>query len=73
MQKTPIKLLDVVAVLEDKPDAGLVSGQVGTVVEVHSPDAFEVEFLDANGRTIALAELRRDELLVLRNEPAVAA
>ena len=73
MQNTPIKLLDVVAVLEDKPEAGLVSGQVGTVVEVHSPDAFEVEFLDANGRTIALAELRRDELLVLRNEPAVAA
>ena len=73
MQKSPIKLLDVVAVLEDKPDAGLVSGQVGTVVEVHAPDAFEVEFLDANGRTIALAELRRDELLVLRNEPAVAA
>ncbi len=73
MQNTPIKLLDVVAVLEDKPEAGLVSGQVGTVVEVHSPDAFEVEFLDANGRTIALAELRRDELLVLRNEPVVAA
>ena len=73
MRNTPIKLLDVVAVLEDKPDAGLVSGQVGTVVEVHSPEAFDVEFLDANGRTIALTELRRDELLVLRNEPALTA
>lgn len=72
MQKTPIKLLDLVAVLEDKPEAGLVSGQVGTVVEVHSPDALEVEFLDATGRTIALVELRRGEVLVLRGEPAVA-
>lgn len=73
MQNTPIKLLDVVAVLDDKPEEGIISGQVGTVVEVHSPDAFEVEFLDANGRTIALAELRRNELLVLRNEPALTA
>lgn len=56
MQNTPIKLLDVVALLEDKPDAGFVSGQVGTVVEVHSPEAFDVEFLDANGRTIAVTE-----------------
>jgi hypothetical protein len=73
VQNTPIKLLDVVAVLDDKPEEGIISGQVGTVVEVHSPDAFEVEFLDANGRTIALAELRRNELLVLRNEPALTA
>ncbi|MBI4658171.1 MAG: DUF4926 domain-containing protein [Verrucomicrobia bacterium] len=68
-----MKLLDVVALLEDKPKEGLVSGQVGTVVEVHSPNAFEVEFLDANGRTVALAELRRNELLVLRNESALTA
>ena len=73
MQKTPIKLLDVVALLEDQPEGGLVSGQVGTVVEVHSPEAFDVEFLDANGQTIAVTELRRKELLVLRNEPALTA
>ena len=73
MQDTPVKLLDVVALLEDKPAEGLVSGQVGKVVEVHSPGAFDVEFLDVNGRTIALAELRRNELLVLRNEPALTA
>jgi hypothetical protein len=69
MQNAPVKLLDVVALLEDKPAAGLVSGQVGTVVEVHSPEAFEVEFLNANGKTIAVTELHRHELLLLRNEP----
>ncbi len=72
MKIRPVKLLDVVALLDDKPAEGLVSGQVGTVVEVLAPDVFEVEFLDANGRTIALGEFRRDELLLLRHEAAMA-
>ena len=69
----PVKLLDVVALLEDKPDQGLVAGQVGTVVEVHTPDAFDVEFLDANGKTVAVTELSRAVLLVLKHEAAVSA
>jgi len=73
MQNTPVKLLDVVALLGDKPEEGLVAGQVGTVVEVVAPGVFEVEFLDSNGRTVGLAELRREELLALKHEAAVAA
>jgi hypothetical protein len=73
VQNAPVKLLDVVALLEDKPSEGLVAGQVGTVVEVFAPDVFEVEFLDANGKTVALTELNRSELLVLKHEAAVAA
>ena len=73
MQKTPVKTLDVVALLEDKPSAGLVAGQVGTVVEVLASGVFEVEFLDSDGRTVAVCELKRSELLVLRHEPALAA
>jgi hypothetical protein len=65
------KLLDVVALLEDRPQDGLASGQMGTIVEVHSPDAFEVEFLDSQGRTVALVTLKRSEVLVLRHEPVV--
>ncbi|MBI3735177.1 DUF4926 domain-containing protein [Candidatus Sumerlaeota bacterium] len=72
MQTTPAKLLDVVALLDDKPSEGLVAGQVGTIVEIHSPGVFEVEFLDSDGRTIALAELRREELLVLKHELVAA-
>ena len=72
MKIRPIKLLDVVALLDDKPAEGLVSGQVGTVVEALTPDVFEVEFLDANGRTIALGEFRRNELLLLRHEAVMA-
>ena len=73
MQNAPVKLSDVVALLVDKPEEGLGVGQVGTVVEVLAPDAYEVEFLDSKGETIALTELKRSEVLVLKHEPAVAA
>lgn len=72
MQTTPVKLLDVVALLEDKPTEGLVAGQVGTAVELLAPGVFEVEFLNAEGKTVALTEVKRSEFLVLRHEPAVA-
>ena len=72
MQTTPVKVLDVVALLEDKPTEGLVAGQVGTVVELLAPGVFEVEFLNSEGKTVALIELKRSEFLVLRHEPAVA-
>jgi len=54
MPNTPLKLLDVVALLVDKPEERLVTGQVGTVVELLSPDVHEVEFLDSKGHTIAV-------------------
>jgi len=72
VQNAPVKLLDVVALLDDKPAEGLAAGQVGTVVELLAPGVFEVEFLDSNGKTVALSELKRAELLVLKHE-AVAA
>jgi hypothetical protein len=73
MPNTPLKLLDVVALLVDKPEERLVAGQVGTVVELLSPDVYEVEFLDSKGRTIAVTELKRAELLLLQHEPMMAA
>ena len=51
MPQTPLKTLDVVALLVDKPEDQLVTGQVGTVVEVLAPDVYEVEFLDSKGVT----------------------
>jgi hypothetical protein len=41
VQNGPVKLLDVIALLEERSQQGLVSGQVGTVVEVHGSDGFE--------------------------------
>ena len=63
-----IKLLDVVALLEDLPTQDLRRGQVGTVVESLAPGVFEVEFSDNQGRTYATLALRADQLIVLHHE-----
>jgi hypothetical protein len=63
--ETSIRLLDVVALTTDLPEKGLVRGQVGTVVEILSPDVCEVEFSDDDGRTYAQAALEGHQLMVL--------
>ena len=50
---TGVEIHAVVALLEDLPEADLVRGQVGTVVESWAPGVYEVEFADDNGRTYA--------------------
>ncbi|HXL21656.1 MAG TPA: DUF4926 domain-containing protein [Candidatus Dormibacteraeota bacterium] len=67
------KLLDVVALLEDLPARGLIRGQVGTVVEILGPDAFEVEFADDDGRTHASLGLKSSQLLILHHKVHTAA
>lgn len=67
---TEIRLLDVVALIEDIPDRGLQRGQVGTVVESLGPGVFEVEFVDNDGRTYAMLPLKSSQLLVLHYQPA---
>jgi hypothetical protein len=64
-----MKLLDVVALLENIPNSGLCKGQVGTIVEVYEPDVFEVEFCDLKGRTYALKTLTENDLLLLHYTP----
>ena len=66
-----IKLLDVVALLEDVPSEGLSRGEVGTVVEVFAgkpdlPGTLLVEFSDRNGESYAFAPLRPQQLVKLR-------
>ena len=62
------KLLDLVAVVNQPSEADVQVGDVGTVVELLPPDGLEVEFLDRDGRTRALATLNFDEVLVLNRE-----
>lgn len=63
---------DVVALLEDLPQQGLLRGQVGTVVDVFD-GAVEVEFSDDEGRTYAELSLTPAQLLVLHHRPKCAA
>lgn len=67
------KTLDPVVLLVDVPAQGLLCGQVGTVVEDFRNGAYEVEFVDDQGRTYALATLRAEHLIVLRYRPAKVA
>ena len=65
-----IKLLDVVALLEDVPAEGLRRGEVGTVVEVLSeqavlPKAYLIEFSGDDGAAYAFAALRPEQLIKL--------
>ncbi len=61
-------LLDMVAVLAASADAAVEVGDVGTVVELLTPDAVEVEFLSRDGRTRAVATLPVTDVLVLNRQ-----
>lgn len=73
METRPIQPFDTVALLNAAPEDHLAAGQVGAVVEVYSPDDFEVEFVDLQGRTLGLRTCRRGELLLLKHEALAAA
>jgi len=70
MTEGSIELLDVVALTVDLPERNLQRGQVGTVVEQLGDSAFEIEFTDEDGRTVATAPINADALLPLRYAPA---
>lgn len=55
--------LDLAALTQDLPAVDLRTGDVGTVVFVYEDgDAYEVEFVAANGHTIAVETLRADQI-----------
>ena len=58
-------VLDVVALLVERPVEELARGQVGTVVESLDEGNVLVEFSDDQGRAYAVAPCPRSELLVL--------
>ena len=67
-----MKLLDDVALTEDLPQKGLHRGQVGTIVELPTPQVFEVQFSDLDGKTYATAAVQEKLLIRLLHEPAPA-
>ncbi|MBL7066128.1 MAG: DUF4926 domain-containing protein [Anaerolineae bacterium] len=62
-----LDLLDVIVVTQDFPDHGVYAGEEGTIVEVYTEpvEAYEVEFVQADGRTRALFALHRDQFEVV--------
>lgn len=60
--------LDTVVLLKDHPEAGLKAGDVGAVVQVYVPDALEVEFVTASGRTLTVETLGTGEVRPVRDD-----
>lgn len=58
------KQFEVVALTRDIPEHGLKAGDTGTVLELLTKPhkAYEVEFIDKDGRTIALVALKSEQL-----------
>jgi hypothetical protein len=66
------QILDVVVLDTDLPAEGLKRGDLGAVVDVYSPDAIEVEFVTASGRTQALITLRASDIREVGDDDLVA-
>ena len=58
------QLFDLVSLIADLPAEALAAGAVGAVIHIHDPSeqAYEVEFADDQGRTIAVTSLRPDQV-----------
>lgn len=55
--------LETVALTHDIDEHGLKDGDLGAVVHCYEDgDAFEVEFVDFDGKTIALLTLNREDI-----------
>ena len=68
-----MRLLDVVATLEDLPEVQLAKGQVGTIVDELNEDFVLVEFADLGGVAYAIEPIPVGKLIELRHAPTMAA
>jgi hypothetical protein len=60
---------DVVALIEPWPEQGLDAGVWGTVIAVHPGLAYEVEFTERDGSTLATLSVPQDKLELVWSEP----
>ncbi|MEW5781291.1 MAG: DUF4926 domain-containing protein [Pseudomonadota bacterium] len=68
-----MKQHDVVATVEDMPEAYLAKGQVGTIVEELDGNHVLVEFADVDGVAYAIVPIPSDKLMQLHHRAALAA
>jgi uncharacterized protein DUF4926 len=68
-----LRELDTVVLERNLPDHGLRKGDLGAIVHVYSPDAFDVEFVRGSGDMQALVRLTRADIRSLGDNdvPAV--
>ena len=59
------KLFDIVELLVDLSEYELQSGVQGTIVECYGNDAYEVEFSNSDGETLALCTLSPEQFIIV--------
>jgi len=58
-------LFDVVALTVDLPEENLARGAQGTIVECYPDGAYEVEFTDEDGQTLALLAVLPEQIHIV--------
>jgi len=58
-------LFDVIDLTVDIPEHGLQAGMQGTILECHPGEAYEVEFTDERGETLAWLALHPHQFVVV--------
>lgn len=62
------KELDTVVLTRDVPEHGLKEGDLGAIVHIHADgETVEVEFVTAEGRTIAVLTLEHEDIRSIAN------
>ena len=64
--------LDVVVLQTDQPAQGLKRGDLGAIVDIYAPDAIDVEFVTASGRTRALVTLKPTDIREVGDDDLVS-
>ena len=59
------ELFDIVELLLNLPDYQLQAGVQGSIVECYDNDAYEVEFSDSDGETLALCTLSPKQFIIV--------
>ncbi len=65
-------LFDIVELIVDLPEENLAHGAQGTVVECYADGAYEVEFTDDDGQTLALCAVAPEQIRVVYRHQADA-
>jgi len=61
--------LDIAVLTCDLPEHGLAAGDIGTVVLMHDKgQGYEVEFMTLDGKTIAVATLRAEQVRAVQHD-----
>ena len=59
------ELFDLVELLVNLPENELKAGERGTIVERYGNDAYEVEFSDSDGETLALCTISPEQFIIV--------